>query len=111
MSDQLNHSDQADSGSFITGFTLGLLAGAAGYFLFATDRGVSVRKELAKEWQQAKQDLIAAEVVPDTAESVKDWLLKQLRVVSGKLDDTKKAAVAKSPRAKATKGAKKFKGT
>jgi gas vesicle protein len=46
-----------DQGSFLTGFGLGLLAGAAGYFLFATDRGKKVQSELTKEWQAAKQNL------------------------------------------------------
>lgn len=50
-------SDQ-DSGSFLTGFSLGLFAGAAGYFLFATDRGQQVRQDLQAEWAAAHERLV-----------------------------------------------------
>lgn len=48
-----NHSEQhsKESGSFLTGLGLGLLGGAVGYFLFATEKGDKVRKQLAQEWK------------------------------------------------------------
>lgn len=48
-----NQSDphSKDSGSFLTGLGLGLLGGAVGYFLFATDKGDKVRKQLSQEWK------------------------------------------------------------
>lgn len=60
------HSDQ-DSGSFLTGFAVGLFAGAFGYFLFATDQGQSVRQELIKEWQLANQKLNDLEKPPTSS--------------------------------------------
>lgn len=46
-----------DQGSFLNGFVVGLFAGAASYFLFATDKGATVREQLAEEWEQAKGQL------------------------------------------------------
>lgn len=43
--------------SFIIGFTWGLIAGASGYFLFATEQGKKVRQDLSEEWQKQTQDL------------------------------------------------------
>lgn len=48
---------QDDQGSFLTGFTLGIFAGAAGYYLFATDKGKKLRTELNKEWEQARSQV------------------------------------------------------
>lgn len=50
--------DTDDAGSFSTGFTLGLFAGAAGFFLFATRDGERVRARLTQEWTQAKQRIL-----------------------------------------------------
>lgn len=38
---------QNDQGSFLTGFSLGLFAGAFGYLLFGTDRGKKIRVSAA----------------------------------------------------------------
>ena len=51
---------QKDSGSFITGFGMGLLTGAAAYFLFATEQGKELRKRALEEWDVA-QETISAE--------------------------------------------------
>lgn len=51
-------SSQSDNGSFWTGFSVGMLAGAVSYFLFATDKGEKVRKELKDEWHQAQKQTI-----------------------------------------------------
>lgn len=51
-----NQAKTNDSGQFTTGFTLGLLAGAAGFFLFGTKRGREVRHRLQAEWERARQD-------------------------------------------------------
>jgi gas vesicle protein len=55
MSDHLVAQEQ-ESGSFVMGFAVGLFAGAAGYYLFATDKGHKIRQELVKEWEQAKAE-------------------------------------------------------
>lgn len=46
-----------EQGSFLAGFTVGLFAGAAGYFLFGTDQGRKIKQQLAKEWQLARNTL------------------------------------------------------
>lgn len=43
-----------DQGSFIGGFTIGMFAGALGYFLFATNKGKKIKTELVKEWTAAR---------------------------------------------------------
>lgn len=64
-----------DQGSFLTGFTLGLFAGATGYFLFGTDRGAKVRRELKTEWDQAQAGLAkAAESVEEASGHSTAWM-------------------------------------
>ncbi len=48
---------QKDSGSFITGFGMGLLTGAAAYFLFATEQGKELRKRALDEWDTAQKTI------------------------------------------------------
>ncbi len=74
-------SQDRDQGSFLTGFTLGIFAGATGYFLFGTDRGGKVREELKAEWTkaQAKLETETPEVVGrlsirEALYKVADWL-------------------------------------
>jgi len=43
-----------NQGSFVSGLTIGFFAGAAGYFLFGTDKGKKIVKDLEKEWQAAR---------------------------------------------------------
>lgn len=56
-----------NSGSFVNGFTVGILAGALGYAMFGTKRGKVVRERLAEEWEEAKQKM-AEDGVVDAAE-------------------------------------------
>lgn len=44
-----------EAGSFLTGLGVGLIGGAVGYFLFATDKGEKVKKQLVKEWQNHRK--------------------------------------------------------
>lgn len=64
--------------SFIGGFSLGLLAGATGFFLFATDRGKQVRQKINLVWQEASEDLSAQGFIDDPQESLRDFLQKTL---------------------------------
>jgi len=43
-----------NQGSFISGLTVGFLAGAAGYFLFGTEKGKKIVHDLEKEWRAAQ---------------------------------------------------------
>jgi gas vesicle protein len=50
--------DMQQQNSFTTGFTVGLFAGAAGYFLFATKQGAQLRRQFVKDWEEAKHHLV-----------------------------------------------------
>lgn len=63
---------QKDQGSFLTGFSLGLFAGAFGYLLFGTDRGKKIRTDLSQEWDQAKDKLAQDGIINDPDASLRD---------------------------------------
>lgn len=65
-------SDQ-NQGSFIGGLALGMFAGAAGYFLFATKDGSKVRKKMENEWKEAKVILTEEGIIKN-----KDVTISQL---------------------------------
>lgn len=54
-----------EQSNFVAGFSLGLLAGAAGYFLFGTEKGARVRKQLVQEWEGAQEHLVREGALPD----------------------------------------------
>ncbi|MDH5532869.1 MAG: hypothetical protein OEX81_00380 [Candidatus Pacebacteria bacterium] len=66
-----------DQGSFIGGLALGMFAGAAGYFLFATKDGSKVRKKMEGEWKEAKVILAEEGVIKNKditiSELVGEW--------------------------------------
>ncbi|MEN8252753.1 MAG: hypothetical protein ABFQ62_00030 [Patescibacteria group bacterium] len=93
-------------GSFLNGFTVGLFAGAAGYFLFGTKKGDSVRTQLAKEWEKAKGEL-EKEGVIESGKGLKEMIGDAV----GKLSTpTKKNVKPKTSKTKTVKK-KKFRGT
>lgn len=63
-----------EQSSFVAGFSLGLIAGAAGYFLFATERGAKVRKQLITEWEGAKDQMVKEGVLPNKQVSIRQFL-------------------------------------
>lgn len=97
MSNTTNHSSPQDSGSFLTGLGLGLLGGAVGYFLFATDKGADIRKKLAKEWQTAEKlgaDKLVDEAIGDNTllKSVKSFfgeVLEKARKEQAEVEEQK----------------------
>jgi len=46
-----------DQGSFLSGFSIGIVAGAVGYFLFGTNRGRNLKAHLTAEWEIARKTL------------------------------------------------------
>ena len=46
-----------EHGSFSLGFTFGLLAGAAGFFVFGTERGKKAREQFSKQWHEAHKHM------------------------------------------------------
>jgi len=75
MTDQNSNSPAVpDQGGFIAGFSIGLLAGAAGYFLFGTKRGAEIRHELVKEWENAQEHLAKEGVISSQPLSLRNFL-------------------------------------
>lgn len=98
---------QDDQGSFLTGFTLGIFAGAAGYYLFATDKGKKLRTELNQEWQQAR-----AQVGPETFQysSIKEVLYSIAKAMQIDLPAKKDKSGAKKAAKPSASTKSKFKG-
>lgn len=65
---------QQQSNSFLTGFALGLFAGAAGYYLYATDRGKKLREHLVSEWENAKVQLTKEGVIDRPNVSLREFV-------------------------------------
>jgi len=66
-----HHSQSDQQGSFLNGFTLGLFAGAAGYFLFGTSKGNEIRTKITKEWQEAQKDILGStEITQDGSQTL-----------------------------------------
>ncbi|NCN03678.1 MAG: hypothetical protein GW942_01225 [Candidatus Pacebacteria bacterium] len=86
-----------NQGSFIGGLALGMFAGAAGYFLFATKDGSTVRKKIEKEWQEAKVVLAEEGVIKDKNVKISDlisnWLGIEHLKSSAKKKNVKKSTV------------------
>jgi gas vesicle protein len=98
-------SDQ-NQGSFIGGLALGMFAGAAGYFLFATKDGSNVRKKIEKEWQEAKVVLAEEGVIKDKNVKISDLISDWLGIEHLKSSTKKKNAKKNTPKSKTSK----FKG-
>lgn len=64
-----------DSGSFFSGFTIGLFAGAVGYYLFASEKGSKLVKKVSKEWEKAQKELPVKSGKSVAKTSIKEGLL------------------------------------
>lgn len=113
MSDQ--SSSQADHGSFWTGFSVGMLAGAVSYFLFATDRGEKVRHELKEEWHTAQKKVVG-EAGQAAVVSIRAMVREVVDQVAAKLElnlekkKTESAKPAAKKKKETVKTGNKFKG-
>lgn len=111
--------DQKESGSFMSGFGIGLLTGAAAYFLFGTEQGKELRKKALSEWDSMQGSMskesgiempkqlrqVMREVVGYFAESIKQIQDIQESANKPKTVPTK----TKKPETKA-KSSSRFKG-
>lgn len=79
----LDDRTQVQHNSFATGFTLGVLTGAAGYFFFATDRGIRLRHQLLKEWDIAKERLVEEGVIEHQQVPFRHFLQDALQRFAG----------------------------
>lgn len=74
MSSIQDTSQETSQGSFLNGFTVGLFAGAAGYFLFGTKKGETIRHKISEEWEQAKVQLADQGVIESSDMTIREFL-------------------------------------
>lgn len=55
--DHSAHSDHGSEGSFIAGFTIGMLACVTGYLLARSEGGKELRRHIKSEWEKAVDGL------------------------------------------------------
>lgn len=82
-----------DSNSFVTGFTFGLFAGAAGYFLFGTKKGEELRRQLVIEWEEAKEHMAQEGVITHQKVSLRDFLEEFLHTTIAHTENMKSVEV------------------
>lgn len=105
-----------NQGSFVTGLTIGMFAGAAGYFLFGTNKGKALRQELEKEWASAQADLQSrssqTSVVESLSPSLKQVFNSIIELVRQQQADGDVVAesLKRKTKVKAQKPSSKFKG-
>jgi gas vesicle protein len=84
-------------GSFLNGFIVGLFAGAAGYFLFGTKKGETIRHKINEEWEQAKVQLSDQGVIESSDMTIREFLASIVEKISlGDLIDTNSSKSAKT---------------
>lgn len=109
----MNNQDE-QQGSFLTGFSLGLFAGAIGFFLFASDDGKKYRQLINQEWEQAKDKLAEKGLIKSKNISLRSLVahfLPQIESTSKKNKPLAKAkALPAQRKSTSTKTKLKFKG-
>ena len=96
-------SEETQTPPFVTGFGLGLLAGAAGFVLFGTKRGAQLRGDLQKAFAAAYEKELATGEVAGQAVSLREFLSTALEKVKAEvlLDEAEtKSHASKSKTAK-----------
>ncbi len=73
---------EKDTSSFATGFTFGFLTGAIGYYFFATDRGIQLRKRLMQEWEVTKESMVKEGLVTSKDITFRQFLNDMLQKFS-----------------------------
>jgi hypothetical protein len=84
--------------SFSIGFSLGLLSGVVGYYLYGTKEGKSLRIKLASEWEKSKDYLAKSGIIDPKTQSLTDFLadLKSQLYDALEISDQKKIISTKS---------------
>lgn len=98
-----------DQGSFLTGFTVGLFAGAASYFLFATDKGSKVRTSLLEEWEIAREKLNTQGVIKNKDISLREVIKDAVEAAAEKAGMSVQKKAAQSQSSKKSTASKKSK--
>ncbi len=82
----MDNRTQSDSGSFITGFTLGIFAGAFGYYAFATKDGKKLTTKISAEWAAAKSTLMSDLIGESNQHSLRDLAAVAKKTILDVLD-------------------------
>ncbi len=88
-------SEQLGGSSFLTGLTVGLFAGAFGYYLFNTKNGEKMRTSLATEWDEIRKKMYAEGLLPSATISLSEVLSDHLSTLSewfGKIAEIEQTA-------------------
>lgn len=104
--------ETAQNGSFLTGVTVGLFAGAFGYYLFNTKKGSEMRSSLTQEWESIRKKMYDEGLIPSpdlTLSEVVSGHLSTLAQWFEKMADLEKKNIQKKQQSSATKPDK-FKG-
>lgn len=109
-----------DEGSFLTGFSLGIFAGAMGFFLFGTNDGKKIRHDLNQEWEKAKVKLAEDGIIANPDQNLRDvihdyvakiWGEKKAdEIIPPSLSEKHVKPKSKSKSSESKKTTKKFKG-
>jgi hypothetical protein len=98
---------------FMTGFVLGLCAGAFGYYLFGTKEGTKTRKMLLAEWHTIRDELVEKGHA-EPGVGLREFFGNVLSQFSGTeidLGDGKKSAKKKTAQSEKSPDDLKFSGT
>lgn len=105
--------ESAQPTQFMTGFVLGLCAGAFGYYLFGTKEGSKTRKLLLEEWHTIRDELVEKGQA-EAGVGLREFFSNVLSQVSGTeidLSDGKKSAKKKTAQSDKSPDDLKFSGT
>lgn len=104
------------SGGFVAGFSLGMIAGAAAYYLFGTEKGRVLRAQLVEEWEGAKDHMVDDGVLKDRQVSLREFMQKLIQDVfhtslpTEIMQPSRSKRTTKSPGRKPAKRTQKFSG-
>ncbi len=88
-----------ENGPFLTGLSIGLFAGAFGYYLFNTSRGEQMRESLSTEWQSIRKKMYEEGLIPSPDLSLSEVLSDHLSTLSawfGKIAELEQKETKKS---------------
>jgi hypothetical protein len=83
MREVQEHQGVSQSNSFLTGFSFGLFVGAAGYYLYGTERGKKLREHMVSEFEAAKVQLVKEGIITRPEVSFREFVGDVLEKIFG----------------------------
>lgn len=105
--------DQEQHGSFVSGLFVGVLFGAAGYFVTQTKEGKQLKNNFIEHWYELKDRLIAEGVLSENEPGFSDYIAALRFKIVEFLGETQAPATNKrksTAKKKSSRKQKKFKG-